>query len=79
MEDDIIQVAGQQYVRVGSVRAVERMRVLKHDDTFGVFDSLGDISTVGLGAQVPPRHASSFPPRAPNWQGSADAAQLDGE
>jgi glycogen debranching enzyme len=51
MEDDIIQLEGQQYVRVGSVRVVERMRVLKHDDTFGVFDSLGDIIQLGFGAQ----------------------------
>jgi glycogen debranching enzyme len=51
MEDDIIQVRGQPYVRVGSLRIVERMRVLKHDDTFGVFDSLGDITPAGLGPQ----------------------------
>jgi glycogen debranching enzyme len=51
MEDDIIKVGGHHYVRVGSVRVVERMRVLKHDDTFGVFDSLGDVSQIGLGSQ----------------------------
>jgi glycogen debranching enzyme len=51
MEDDIIQVGGQPYVRVGSVRVVERMRVLKHDDTFGVFDSFGDVTSVGPGPQ----------------------------
>jgi glycogen debranching enzyme len=51
MEDDIIQVGGQPYIRVGSVRVVERMRVLKHDDTFGVFDSLGDVTSLGPGPQ----------------------------
>jgi glycogen debranching enzyme len=51
MEEEIIQVGGEHYVRVGSVRVVERMRVLKHDDTFGVFDSLGDITHVGLAPQ----------------------------
>jgi glycogen debranching enzyme len=51
MEDDVIQVAGQRYVRADSVRVVERMRVLKHDDTFGVFDSLGDVTPAGLGSQ----------------------------
>jgi glycogen debranching enzyme len=51
MPDDIVQIEGQPYVRVGAVRVVERMRVLKHDDTFGVFDSLGDITRVGLGSQ----------------------------
>ena len=51
MEDDIIQIEGRDYIGVDSVRVVERMRVLKHDDTFGVFDSLGDVSLVGLGAQ----------------------------
>jgi glycogen debranching enzyme len=51
MEDDIIQVGGQPYVPASSVRVVERMRVLKHDDTFGVFDSLGDVTNLGLGSQ----------------------------
>jgi glycogen debranching enzyme len=52
MEDELIQIEGQPYVRADSVRTVERMRVLKHDDTFGVFDSLGDVShIVGLGSQ----------------------------
>jgi glycogen debranching enzyme len=51
MEDEIILIGGQPYIRADSVRAVERLRVLKHDDTFGVFDSLGDILQVGLGSQ----------------------------
>jgi glycogen debranching enzyme len=51
MEDEIIQIRGQPYVRADAVRAVERMRVLKHDDTFGVFDSLGDVTRVGLRSQ----------------------------
>jgi glycogen debranching enzyme len=41
-----------------------RLRVLKHDDTFGVFDSLGDITAAGLGPQglfhCGTRHLSRF-------------------
>jgi len=52
MEDELIRIEGQPYVRADAVRVVERMRVLKHDDTFGVFDSLGDVSDiVGGGSQ----------------------------
>ena len=34
-----------------SSRADERTRVLKHGDTFGVFDRYGDVHPIGLGEQ----------------------------
>jgi glycogen debranching enzyme len=51
MDDDVIQIEGQHYIRATSARADERTRVLKHDDTFGVFDRFGDVRAVGLGEQ----------------------------
>ena len=55
MDDDVIKIEGQHYIRATSARADERTRVLKHDDTFGVFDRFGDVRTVGLtaGASAP--------------------------
>jgi glycogen debranching enzyme len=51
LEEDIIQVADEYYIRATSSRADERYRVLKHDETFGVFDRFGDIQPYGLGEQ----------------------------
>src|SRR5438128_10539392 len=51
MDEDVIQIEGQHYIRATSARADERTRVLKHDDTFGVFDRFGDVRPVGLGEQ----------------------------
>jgi glycogen debranching enzyme len=38
-------------VAAGAARADDRTRVLKHDDTFGVFDRYGDIQATGLGEE----------------------------
>ena len=49
MDEDVIQIAEHFYIRATSSRADERTRVLKHDDTFGVFDRYGDVQQIGLG------------------------------
>jgi glycogen debranching enzyme len=51
MDEEIIQIAEHFYIRATSSRADERTRVLKHGDTFGVFDRYGDVHTIGLGEQ----------------------------
>lgn len=48
---DIIQVDERWYVLATSSRADDRTRVLKHGDTFGLFDRYGDIHHLGNGEQ----------------------------
>lgn len=50
-DDEIIRVEDEYYIRATSSRADERTRVLKHGDTFGVFDRFGDVQPIGLGEQ----------------------------
>ena len=49
--DDVIRVNDQFYILSTSSMADDRTRVLKHDDTFVVFDRHGDIRPVGQGVQ----------------------------
>ena len=51
MDDEVIQIEEHYYIRATSSRADERTRVLKHGDTFGVFDRFGDVQPMGLGEQ----------------------------
>jgi glycogen debranching enzyme len=51
VDEDVIQIAEHFYIRATSSRADERTRVLKHGDTFGVFDRYGDVHPIGLGEQ----------------------------
>jgi glycogen debranching enzyme len=44
---DIIRVADEYYVRASSALADDRTRVLKHGDTFAVFNRYGDIEALG--------------------------------
>lgn len=46
---EAIHFQDRWYVLAQPSRADERGRVLKHDDTFGLFDEYGDIQEVGLG------------------------------
>lgn len=48
---DVIRVNDQYYILATSSRADERARVLKHDDTFAIFDHYGDIQPFGLREQ----------------------------
>lgn len=49
--EDVIQVQNQFYILATASRASERTAVLKHDDTFAVFDYSGDIGAFGMGEQ----------------------------
>ena len=49
--DDVIHVEDQCYILATSPLADDRTRVLKHDETFAVFDRHGDIQALGLGEQ----------------------------
>ena len=44
--DEIIQVQDQYYIMASSARLNDRVRVLKHGDTFAVFDAKGDIKVI---------------------------------
>ena len=47
--DDAIRIAERWYVLATSSRTDDRTRVLKHGDTFGVFDRFGDVHSIGTG------------------------------
>jgi glycogen debranching enzyme len=47
--DDILRVKDRYYILANSSLADDRTRVLKHGDTFAVFDRRGDIETLGQG------------------------------
>ncbi|MGE0702649.1 MAG: glycogen debranching N-terminal domain-containing protein [Vicinamibacterales bacterium] len=49
--DDIIRINDRYYILATSSRTDERALVLKHGDSFGVFDHYGDIVPFGLGEQ----------------------------
>ncbi len=49
--DDIIRVEDQYYILATSSLADDRIRVLKQDETFAVFDRYGDIQALGRGEQ----------------------------
>ena len=46
---DVIQLADRFYILSTSSRVDDRTRVLKHGDTFAIFDRYGDIHPLGLG------------------------------
>jgi len=62
--EDVIRLQDQYYILAGSARADDRTRVLKHGDTFAIFDRHGDIVPFGLGEQGVyhdgTRHLSDF-------------------
>ncbi len=47
--DDAIRIAERWYVLATSSRTDDRTRVLKHGETFAVFDRFGDIHAIGTG------------------------------
>src|SRR3954470_24640337 len=49
--DDVIQVQDRFYILATASVARGRTAVLKHDDTFAVFDHSGDIGAFGAGEQ----------------------------
>ncbi|BCS52550.1 amylo-alpha-1,6-glucosidase [Geobacter sp. SVR] len=48
---EVIQVEDRYYILAASDRAAECLRVLKHGETFAIFDCHGDIQPIGLGEQ----------------------------
>jgi glycogen debranching enzyme len=48
---DVIQIDNQYYLLATSSLADDRSRVLKYGKTFGVFNRLGDVESLGLGEQ----------------------------
>lgn len=48
---EIIEVGNQFYILAKSPLADDRTQVLKHGDTFAIFDRYGDIQPLGLGEQ----------------------------
>jgi glycogen debranching enzyme len=48
---EVIEVENEYYILAGSTLADDRNRVLKHGETFAVFDEHGDIKPVGLGEE----------------------------
>jgi glycogen debranching enzyme len=51
LDDDLVHLQGHYYIQATSSRTDDRTRVLKHDETFAVYDRFGDIQPVGLGEQ----------------------------
>jgi glycogen debranching enzyme len=51
MEDELLKHHDSFYILATSSRADDRTRVLKHGETFAVFDRFGDVQPVGLGEQ----------------------------
>ena len=49
--EDVIQIKDQWYILATSPRAEDRTRVLKTEETFGLFDRFGDIQPIGIGEQ----------------------------
>jgi glycogen debranching enzyme len=48
---EVIEVEDQYYILAKSALADDRTSVLKHGDTFAIFDRYGDIQPIGLGEQ----------------------------
>ncbi|RJG07227.1 amylo-alpha-1,6-glucosidase [Noviherbaspirillum cavernae] len=46
-----VQLGEQWYILATASPADERRRVLKHDDTFALFDRFGDIQSIGMGEE----------------------------
>ena len=44
---DIIQLENKYYISVNSTYADDRVKVLNHADSFGIFDRWGDIKKIG--------------------------------
>jgi glycogen debranching enzyme len=51
MPEDVIQVQDQYYILATASRAAERTAVLKHDETFALFDLAGDVGALGASEQ----------------------------
>ncbi len=57
---DIVEIGDQYYILATSILAQHQDRVLKHDDTFALFDRFGDIKPVGRGEEGLFSHGTRF-------------------
>jgi hypothetical protein len=67
--EDVILAEDQYYILATSSLADDRTRVLKHGETFAVFDRDGDIQPLGLGEQGLYHEGTRFLPRQILWLG----------
>jgi glycogen debranching enzyme len=51
VDDEVVRLQENFYILATSSRTDDRTRVLKHGETFAVFDRFGDVQPVGLGEQ----------------------------
>ncbi|HNR50647.1 MAG TPA: glycogen debranching N-terminal domain-containing protein, partial [Deltaproteobacteria bacterium] len=51
MAEDIINISGEHYVLATTALAAEQNRIVKHSNTFAVFDTHGDIHSLIFGNQ----------------------------
>ena len=51
MARDFIRVGDRYYILATSPRVNDQSRVLKHNDTFAVFDRVGDIRPIGMAGE----------------------------
>ena len=61
VDDELVSLHDQFYIQATSSRADDRTRVLKHGDTFAVFDRFGDVQPVGLGRAGPLPRRDALP------------------
>src|SRR5262245_28981314 len=61
--DDVIEVQDRFYILATHARLDDRKRVLKHGDTFAVFNREGDISDLGDSEQGIYHRGTRFPSR----------------
>ncbi|MEI6946630.1 amylo-alpha-1,6-glucosidase [Paraflavisolibacter sp. H34] len=50
-QERIVKIEGRYYIAAESSYADDRVRILNHADTFGIFDRWGDIQPIGLQVQ----------------------------
>src|SRR5258705_9764678 len=58
--DAVIQLENKFYVSTNSSYADNRIKVLNHSDTFGIFDRWGDMTPFGEGIQGIYHHGTRF-------------------
>ena len=77
MTDEVLLVDERFAIVAADRRSAEPPCVLKHKDTFGVFDRHGDIAGVEQQGLLPSRHEIPVEARAAPRTASATSAQFD--
>ena len=58
----VVEIGGRYYILATGITADENDRVLKHAQSFAIFDRFGDIKPVGLGEEWHAPPVGSAPP-----------------